>query len=414
MLYFAILRISQNINLKEENQKSETKVIEASKHDRKHEEKKLDMKMNRVLIYKIGFLSVFILPILLVGGYYQGGVGYFYPLLFAFVLVPLADYFIGEDRYNLSKEQEKEVSAERYYSFIIHVWTYLQLLLVVWSSWVVAQKSNWLWFEWVGFTLSTGVVTGGIGITVAHELGHRSNRYEQFMAKLILMTVCYMHFFIAHNLGHHTHVGTPQDPTTAHRNESFYRFWIRSVFGNFFQAWKIEKSLLQRKGRSVISYHNRMLWYTTLPIVFLVFVFLVVSLVLKRAAWEVIGFFFAQSFVAFSLLEFVNYIEHYGLQRQKLSNGRYERVNSDHSWNSSYILSNLLLLQLQRHSDHHTYANRPYQILRHFDESPQLPAGYPTMILIASVPPLWFRIMNARLDKWKNNRETTLKQSLNK
>lgn len=364
------------------------------------------MKTGRMLIYKVGFLSVFILPILLVGGYYQGGIGYFYPLLFAFVLVPLADYFVGENYYNIPKEWEKQVSAERYYDFIMHVWTYLQLFLIIWACWAVAQKPDWRWFEWLGFALSTGVVTGGIGITVAHELGHRNKRYEQLMAKLILMTVCYMHFFIAHNWGHHVHVGTPQDPTTARRNESFYHFWFRTFFGNFLSAWNIEKSLLQRKGYSFISPRNRMLWYMVLPIVFLTFVFSVVSLAVKRPAWEVIPFFFAQSFVAITLLEFVNYIEHYGLQRERLPNGRYERVNSAHSWNSSYLLSNFLLLQLQRHSDHHIYVNRPYQILRHFDESPQLPAGYPTMILLASVPPLWFRIMNARLDKWQSNRKT--------
>ncbi|GIV40276.1 MAG: alkane 1-monooxygenase [Thermonema sp.] len=361
------------------------------------------MKTSKIIIRKIGFLSAFILPALLVAGYYQGGIGYFYPLIFAFVCIPLMDYYVGEDRYNVPKELERILSTEQYYRLITHSWAYLQVILLVWACWAVAQDPGRPWYEWLGFTLSTGVVTGGIGITVAHELGHKNNRYDQWMAQLILMTVCYMHFFIEHNHGHHVHVATPKDPATARRGESFYRFWWRTVTGSFRSAWNIEKERLTKAGKPAWSAHNRMLWYMVLPLLYLAFLFGTVSLLVDRLAWEVIPFFFAQSIVAFSLLEVVNYVEHYGLQRRQLSNGRYERVRPIHSWNASHMISNFFLFQLQRHSDHHAYASRPYQILRHFDESPQLPAGYPTMILLALVPPLWFRVMDAKMDEWQRS-----------
>lgn len=360
------------------------------------------MKVSKILIRKIGFLSAFILPVLFIAGYYQGGIGYFYPLIFAFVCIPLMDYYVGEDHYNVPQSLERILSTERYYRFITHSWAYLQVPLVMWACWAAAQNPSRPWYEWLGFTLSTGVVTGGIGITVAHELGHKNNRYDQWMAQLILMTVCYMHFFIEHNYGHHVHVATPQDPATARRGESFYRFWWRTVSGSFRSAWNIEKNRLNKEGKAIWSIHNRMLWYVVLPLLYVGFVFVLVSASVNRLAWEVIPFFFAQSIVAFSLLEVVNYIEHYGLERRQLPNGRYERVRPIHSWNASHMISNFFLFQLQRHSDHHAYASRPYQILRHFDESPQLPAGYPSMILLALVPPLWFRIMDKKLDEWQS------------
>lgn len=356
----------------------------------------------KAIARKIGFLSAFILPCLLILGYYQGGIGYWYAVLFAFVVIPIFDAWIGSDEQNVPKALEALVGTEYYYRLITYLWAYLQLILLFWACYAVAAREVWLWHEWLGFVLSTGVITGGIGITVAHELGHKSRRYDQLMAQLILMTVCYMHFFIEHNLGHHVHVATPNDPATARRGESFYRFWLRTVRDSYRSAWHIERQRLNKKKLPLWSWHNRMIGYIVFPLLFVGLLFISTSFMLQRWAWEVIPFFFAQSVVAFSLLELVNYIEHYGLERRQLPSGRYERVSPIHSWNASHMISNFFLFQLQRHSDHHAYASRPYQILRHYNESPQLPAGYPSMILLALIPPLWFKIMDRKLSQWEH------------
>jgi alkane 1-monooxygenase len=210
------------------------------------------------------------------------------------------------------------------------------------------------------------------------------------------MTVSYMHFFIEHNKGHHVWVATPKDPATSRKGESFYRFYFRSVFGSFLSAWEIEKERLRRKNISAWSFQNDMILYTILPFVFCGF--LMVSLYLYSGSFSlnVPIFFFVQGILGFSLLEAVNYIV-----RNEIANGRYERVNPLHSWNSNYLVTNFYLFQLQRHSDHHANASRRYQVLRHFDESPQMPQGYPAMMMMALVPPLWFKVMDNRLEKWK-------------
>jgi alkane 1-monooxygenase len=244
-------------------------------------------------------------------------------------------------------------------------------------------------------------VTGGVGITVAHELGHKSTKIEQFYAKVLLMTVSYMHFFIEHNKGHHVWVATPKDPATSRKGETFYSFYFRSVIRGFISAWEIEKERLRRKNISVWSYQNDMILYTVLPFLFCGFLMGCLYFYTGSFSWNVPIFFFAQSILGFSLLEAVNYIEHYGIVRNEIANGRFERVNPLHSWNSNYLITNFYLFQLQRHSDHHANANRRYQVLRHFDESPQMPQGYPAMMMMAMIPPLWFKVMDNRLEKWK-------------
>jgi alkane 1-monooxygenase len=211
-----------------------------------------------------------------------------------------------------------------------------------------------------------------------------------------------MHFYIEHNRGHHVNVATPEDPATARKNEGFYSFWIRSVCMGYSHAWKLEAGRLKRKGTSWFSLKNEMLWYILLPIIFCSLITLTFSLVKGKFSWEIPAFFFAQSVVAFTLLELVNYVEHYGIVRKQIAPGTYERVNPLHSWNASHLISNFFLFQLQRHSDHHANAIKRYQVLNHYDESPQLPFGYPTMILAALLPPLWFATMNPRLLEWED------------
>jgi alkane 1-monooxygenase len=351
---------------------------------------------------KIGFFTAFILPALVLLGYYSGGYWNFIAVVFVFILIPVIDYLIGLDTRNIPESESKIISDEFYYRFVTYIWTFVQLAFVIWSAFAIGSGLVSTTYEWIGFTLSVGLVTGGIGITVAHELGHKKSRLERFYSKLILMTVCYMHFYVEHNRGHHVYVATPDDPATAKRNENVYAFWIRSVFHGYAHAWKLEIESLQRKGLRAWSLQNQMIWFAILPLLFCGALTYGVSYGKGSIVWEVPLFFFAQSVIAFTLLELVNYIEHYGIVRKQLPNGNYERVNPLHSWNASHLISNFFLFQLQRHSDHHANAIKRYQVLNYYVDSPQLPFGYPTMILIALIPPLWFGFMNPLLTDWEN------------
>jgi alkane 1-monooxygenase len=352
-------------------------------------------------VKKLGYLMPFILPALWVAGYYGGGIWNYATLIFAFGLIPVLDAWVGVDTQNPEKEEEKSLSDEKFYKFVTFSWAFLQVGLVIWACYVVSlQKMET--YEWIGFVLSTMTVTGGVGITVAHELGHKNTKIEQFLAKVILATVCYRHFYIEHNRGHHVNVATPLDPATSRKNQTFYAFWWQTVVGSIRSAWNLEKRRLQKQNLSVWHFSNEMWACIVEPILFIGIITLVISYLQGVFVWQVPVFFFVQSILAFSLLEAVNYIEHYGITRKLLPSGKYQRVEHLHSWNASHLISNFFLFQLQRHSDHHAFANRRYQILRHFEDSPQLPAGYPTMILTALVPPLWFAIMNKRLEAWEN------------
>lgn len=355
---------------------------------------------------KLGYFTAFILPVLVVAGYYLGGWWNFITIVHVFIMLPLIDQSVGIDTTNVPKEKTTIISNQFYYRFVTYAWTWFQLAFVGWGLYVIAFGQINTLVEWMGFTLSFALVTGGIGITVAHELGHKKSALERFYSKLLLMTVSYMHFYIEHNRGHHVHVATPEDPATARKNEIFYVFWARSVFIGYGHAWKLENERLRRKGKSPFSIHNNMIWFTLLPFIFCGAVTWLFSIWAGYFVWQVTVFFFAQSFLAFTLLELVNYVEHYGIQRKEVSEGRYERVTPIHSWNASHMISNFFLFQLQRHSDHHANAIKRYQVLDHYNESPQLPAGYPTMIMIAMVPPLWFSMMNQRLEHWHSEHKT--------
>lgn len=349
---------------------------------------------------RIGFLTAFIIPLLTIIGFYLGEDWNYLTVVFVFFLIPTADYLIGEDPENMAEDEARLHAEKLYYRLITYVWAVFQVLFVLWGAWVVSTAEMSL-SAWIGFIFSFALVTGGIGITVAHELGHKKSKLERFYARLLLMTVCYMHFYIEHNRGHHVYVATPRDPATSRKGEHFYAFWARSVFGSYRSAWKLEMDRLERKRVRLWSAKNEMIWYTVLPFIFCAILTLVISVWHQAFIWQVPVFFFAQSFIAFSLLEIVNYIEHYGIVRKEVAPGRYERVNPMHSWNSNHRLSNFFLFQLQRHSDHHANAIKRYQVLKHYDESPQLPSGYPAMILMASIPPLWFKWMNPKLRDWE-------------
>lgn len=337
---------------------------------------------------KLSFLLLYLLVPLPLLGFWAGGFYNFLTFFLLFTGIPLVDYLIIDAK-NPEPNQEIKLKQDRFFPFIIAFYVPLQIGLLLSSLFLISHYSL-TWYEWLGFTLSVGIITGGGGINLAHELMHKNNRWQQFLSKTLLVTVCYGHFFIEHVRGHHVNVGTREDPATARLGESLYRFLPRSIGGAFRSAFRLERCQLKRKGYSIWSYHNQFWWIIGIPTLLATGCFL-------YGGWPALLFFFGQSIVAFTLLEIVNYIEHYGLERDKLANGQYELVSARHSWNASHWLSNAILIHLQRHSDHHQHGARPYQLLKHLEESPQLPSGYLGMIILALMPPLWYVVMNKRV-----------------
>ncbi|AOJ24153.1 alkane 1-monooxygenase [Burkholderia seminalis] len=308
--------------------------------------------------------------------------------LFAFGVIPVLDTLIGDDRDNPPEAVVPHLERERYYRFIVYLATCVEYVAFFMCVRIVGTHAL-AWYDYVGFALSLGAATG-ISINTAHELGHKTDRFERWLAKITLAPVAYGHFYVEHNRGHHVRVATAEDPASARYGESFWAFLPRTVTGSIRSAWRLEKARLERLGRSPWTWRNEVLHAWAMTVV-------VWGIAIAMAGKVVIPFLVIQAVYGASLLEVVNYVEHYGLGRRKLPSGRYERCTPQHSWNSNHVVTNLFLYQLQRHADHHANPTRSYQALRHFDDSPQLPAGYATMILFAYVPPLWYRVMNPRV-----------------
>jgi alkane 1-monooxygenase len=357
------------------------------------------------LLKKIGFLCAFSLPLTVVFGYYMGGGWNYSNIVYVFVLIPLLDELLGKDHHNLSINEAVAATQDTFFNAVLYVWVYVQLVFLAWCAYVVATHTLSV-LNYIGFCVSVGLVTGGVGITVAHELGHKTAYADRLHAKILLMTVCYMHFYVAHNRGHHVWVATPKDAATSRLGENFYSFWLRTVIGSWQEAWHLEQERLRKKNITVWSWENEMVKAMVFPLLLATTIFVLLSLWQGVWVYEWLLFFVFQSIIAFSLLELVNYIEHYGILRKEIAPNKYEKVNPLHSWNANQLLSNLFLFQLQRHSDHHANALKPYQTLNDMPDSPQLPAGYPVMILVALFPPLWFRLMNPRLQQWRFSQQT--------
>jgi alkane 1-monooxygenase len=335
-------------------------------------------------------LIVPLLPFLAAGLVGLTGLGFFWffgPIL-VFVIFPLLDALIGMDAENPPDSVIKWLEQDRYYRWCTYAFIPVQFAGLVfacrlWADGGLSTVSS------IGLALTMGMVSG-IAINTAHELGHKRADLEKWLSKVALAQSGYGHFFIEHNRGHHVRVATPEDPASARLGESFWAFLPRTVAGSLSSAWGIERARLERGGHSVWSIHNDILQAWAMTVV----LFAVLTAVF---GWVVLPYLLLQAVLGFSLLEVVNYLEHYGLRRQRKDDGRYERCLPEHSWNSNNVASNVLLYHLQRHSDHHANPTRRYQALRHVEEAPQLPTGYAGMILLAAVPPLWRRVMDPRL-----------------
>lgn len=341
------------------------------------------------MLRALPFALVFVPVALALLGLAWGGAWTWGTVAFVFGLVPLADLVLGRDEVN--PEPASYEAPPAHWAFRLMSWAVVPALLglTIAVAWGVGSKPFAAW-ELAGLVISCGVAAGGIGITVAHELIHKTGAWERGLGQALLLNACYMHFYIEHLIGHHARVSTPEDPASARLGESFYAFYPRTVVGSFKSAWGIEVQRLERQGLGPWTGRNRMLWYVLAP--------LGVAVALGLACGPLAGaFFLAQGVVAFSLLEVVNYLEHYGLERAALPNGRFERVGEQHSWSCANRLTNWFLFQLQRHADHHMHAARRYEALRHMPGAPELPTGYAGMIWLALVPPLWRKVMDPRV-----------------
>lgn len=307
---------------------------------------------------------------------------------FYFILPPL-DHLLGEDPANPADDTAEQLKNERYYVRIMYLATALHWLALFAMASVVAV-GNWPWYHVVGAALSLGLASG-LALVAGHELGHKINDRKQiFAAKMILACSGYGHFTIEHNKGHHKDVATPDDPASSRFGESIYRFVLREIPGAAKRAWQLESQRLKRQGKSVWSRHNEILQPALVTVV-------AYAALIAAFGPIMLPFLLISSVYAWWQLTCANYVEHYGLLRRKNAEGRFERCLPEHSWNSNRKASNLILLHLQRHSDHHARPTVPYQILRDYGDVPILPSGYPLMFLIAMLPPLWFRIMNPQV-----------------
>jgi alkane 1-monooxygenase len=316
-----------------------------------------------------------------------GGMWFLGPAL-VFGLFPLLDMAIGLDPTNPPDSVLKFLEQDRYYRWCTYVFIPIQYAGLVFACWMWSSGDLSL-VEDIGLALTMAVV-GGIAINTAHELGHKRASSEKWLSRIALAQTGYGHFFIEHNRGHHVKVATPEDPASSRLGEGFWAFLPRTVVGSLRSAWGIETARLDRLGKSHWGIHNDVLSAWAMTVVLFAGLAVVFGPV-------VLPYLLVQAVIGFSLLEVVNYLEHYGLRRQKREDGRYERCMPEHSWNSNNVASNVLLYHLQRHSDHHANPTRRYQALRHVDEAPQLPTGYAGMIVLAWFPPLWRRVMDPRL-----------------
>jgi alkane 1-monooxygenase len=313
------------------------------------------------------------------------------------LVVPAIDLVAGLDRSNPPDDVIERLENDRYYRWITYAFLPIQYIGFV-GAFVWIARPEWLGADElslagkIGIAVSIGCI-GGIGINTAHELGHKKESHERWLSKIALAQSFYGHFYIEHNRGHHVRVATPEDPASSRLGENFYQFWPRTVGGSLRSAWRLEKRRYARKDKHPFQPGNDVLNAWVMSAVLW-------GVLMAVLGWEILPLLVVQAVVGFSLLEVVNYMEHYGMLRQKVGAGdrqRYERVDPSHSWNSNNIATNVLLYHLQRHSDHHANPTRRYQALRDFEESPVLPTGYAGMIVLALVPPVWRRVMDPRV-----------------
>lgn len=313
------------------------------------------------------------------------------PLIHTYVLIPVLDGVVGEDWHNPPEEVVPAMTADRFYTWIAYAAVPFSYVNLIGAMWFVATQDLPLWAA-IALTIGMGLQNGQ-AIVLAHELGHRLDTASRWMAKIALGAVGYGHFCAEHNAGHHVNVATPKDCASSRMGESVYAFGRRELPGAMRGGWALERRRLTAKGHGFWSAHNEILQSYAMT----------AGVALVLTVWlgaGILPFLFLHHVFGYFALTIVNYIEHYGLLREKKPNGRYEKTQPRHSWNTNHIVSNVLLIHLQRHSDHHANPMRPYQALRTFDRIPRLPSGYPGTMALAACPPLWRRVMDPKVMAW--------------
>lgn len=310
------------------------------------------------------------------------------PLLLSYGLMPLLDALIGEDRNNPPEAVVPQLDADRYYRWLTWLTVPLHYVaLVGCAAWAGTQDLSWPGLLVLAWVAGAG---SGLGLNTAHELGHKHNRWEQWLARLALAVPAYGHFTVEHGRGHHRWVATPEDHASSRMGESIYRFALRELPGGIRRAWALEGQRLQAAGHSRWGWRNTMLQSYAITLV-------LQGALVAAFGWVMLPFLALHNLVAWWQLTSANYVEHYGLLRRRLPGGGYEAPQPHHSWNTNHLVTNLATFHLQRHSDHHANPSRRYQCLRDFPDLPRLPSGYFGMFTLAYVPPLWFAVMDRRL-----------------
>jgi alkane 1-monooxygenase len=313
------------------------------------------------------------------------------PMMIAWIIIPLLELCIKPNPANMNAAEEELAKKNKTYDILLYLVVALQFIALY--EFLDGMKHDQLaWQDKAGRVAVMGLLCGTFGINVGHELGHRVNKWEQALAKALLLTSLYMHFFTEHNKGHHKRVATPDDPSSARYNEPIYFFYFRTILFSYISAWHIANAETKKRKQPIFSLYNEMVQFTLIEAVF-------ITLIGIFFGGAELLYFMAAAMMGILLLETVNYIEHYGLTRKPTADGKFERALPAHSWNSNHVLGRIFLFELSRHSDHHYMASRKYQILRHHDDAPQMPTGYPGMMLLSLLPPVWFYVMNRRIKK---------------
>ena len=310
--------------------------------------------------------------------------------LYVFLFIPIVELFLPTHLSTFSEQESKSRLKDKFFDWLLYLNVPIVYLILFYGLYSFAN-SDLQPYEYFGFALSLGILLATNAVNVAHELGHRKNKFDVFVTRLLLLPCLYMHFTMEHNYGHHKNVATELDPASAKKGQSLYHFWITSVFGQYKNAWQIQMKLLKNKKASFVSSENNLL-------LFLIYQGLYLTTIYALLGGGALMLAFLVGVTSFLFLETINYIEHYGLRRKKVGN-KYERVQNTHSWNSDHIMGRIILYELTRHSDHHFRASKRYQVLESLEDSPRLPFGYPMSMLLAFVPPLWFALMHPVLRK---------------
>jgi len=338
-------------------------------------------------------MSLLLVP-LAVWGAMQGGWTVILLPLATWYLFTILDAFVGLNLDNNDVDTPEDQLF--WYRAVTLIWAPVQFALLAWMLWYVPAADHLSVLEKIVLFLGLGVITGTVGINYSHELMHQKPRGERLLGDALLAMVLYSHFRSEHMLVHHRYVATPRDPVTARYNEGFHRFFPRVLRQCYVSAFNAEKAMLNRKGKPWTDLSNPFFRYWAMQ-----GLMLLIAILLGGVAGLLL--FLWQAFIAIWQLELVNYVEHYGLTRKHLGSGRYEHVHPRHSWNAAHKASNWLLINLQRHSDHHYKPDRRFPLLQNHTEedAPQLPYGYPLMTMAAMVPPIWRRVMNPRVRRWR-------------